>query len=99
MDSGNGLGLERKTSPPDGPLVSACPLCGSGEAKVTSNARVAHSEAERLVLDLAALVGVKVVVHLVRLVECPDCHPGRITRHREAIVPLDAEYAKRHLSR
>jgi hypothetical protein len=79
--------------------VSFCPLCGSGEARVTSNTHVPTSEAERILLNLAAVVGIEVVVHLVRLVECPDCHPGRVTRHREAVVPLDTEYAKRQLPR
>jgi hypothetical protein len=79
--------------------VSLCPLCGSLEARVTSNAHVPTSDAERLLLDLAAVVGVRVVVHLTRLVECPDCHPGQVTRHREAVVPLETEYAKRTLPR
>jgi hypothetical protein len=77
--------------------LSLCPLCGSLGARVVDNTHVPTSEAERLLLDLAALAGVQVVVHSTRLVECHDCHPGRVTRHREGIVALDSEYAKGRL--
>lgn len=77
--------------------MAHCPLCDSTAARVKDCAIVETSQAEKLILDLAALVGVKVVAHPVRLVACPDCHPGRITRHRELILPLEAEYGKSHV--
>ena len=79
------------------PLMAHCPLCDSTAAKVTDCALVKPSQAERLILELAAFTGLRVVVHRVRLVACPDCNPGRVTRHRELIVPLEAEYGKGHL--
>jgi hypothetical protein len=48
---------------------------------------------------LSALVGVKVELHRLRLVECRSCVPGRVTRHRELVIPLEAEYGKGYLTR
>jgi hypothetical protein len=77
--------------------MARCQLCDSRAARVKDCARVPPGEAERLILELAALVGIRVVAHHVRLVACPDCHPGRVTRHRELILPLETEFNKSHI--
>ena len=80
-------------------MKSRCTLCGSQEYRVLESAIVQPSQAEKLVLDLSALVGVKVELHRLRLVECRSCVPGRVTRHRELVIPLEAEYGKGYLNR
>jgi hypothetical protein len=74
-----------------------CGICGSKAARIIDRTPIKPSDAERLVLDLSALVGIKVSIHRVRLVGCPDCIPGRVTRHRELVIPLEAEYPKSYL--
>ena len=44
-------------------MRSRCTLCGSQEYRVLESAIVQPSQAEKLVVDLSALVGVKVAVH------------------------------------
>ena len=61
------------------------------------NANFPPSQVERLILDIAALVGVQVRTHRVRLAECRGCNPGRVTRHRELLTVLETEYAKGYL--
>ena len=78
-------------------MRSRCTLCGSQEYRVLESAIVQPSQAEKLVLDLSALVGIKVEIHRMRLVECRSCVPGRVTRHRELVIPLEAEYGKGYL--
>jgi hypothetical protein len=78
-------------------MRSRCTLCGSQEYRVLESAIVQPSQAEKLVVDLSALVGVKVAVHRLRLVECRSCVPGRVTRHRELVIPLEVEYGKGYL--
>lgn len=74
--------------------MSRCQFCSSSDAHVVECATVPSSEAERLLLDLAALAGVKLQIHRVRLVECPSCVPGRVTRYREVVMPLETSYGK-----
>jgi hypothetical protein len=74
--------------------MSRCQFCSSSTARVVECATVPASEAERLLLDLAALAGVRLQIHRVRLVECPSCVPGRVTRYREVVMPLEASYGK-----
>ena len=78
-------------------MKSRCTLCGSQEYRVLESAFVQPSQAEKLVLDLSALVGIRVEIHRLRLVECRSCVPGRVTRHRELVIPLEAEYEKGYL--
>ena|ERR1017187_4114993 len=80
-------------------MRSRCTLCGSQEYRVLENANFPPSQVERLILDIAALVGVQVRTHRVRLAECRGCNPGRVTRHRELLVPLETEYSKTYLKR
>jgi hypothetical protein len=79
--------------------LSLCQFCSSDEARVIECATVPTSEAERLLLDLAAFVGVRLQIHRVRLVECPSCVPGRVTRYREVVMPLEENYAKGFIRR
>jgi hypothetical protein len=77
--------------------VSLCAACGSLRARAIDQAIVSHAGAERLILDLAGLVAVRVVVHRVTLVECPDCRPGFLVRRRYTQVPLEEAYGKGYL--
>ena len=80
-------------------MKSRCTLCGSQEYRVLENANFQPSQVERLILDIAALVGIQVQAHRVRLAECLGCNPGRVSRHRELLTVLETEYGKSYLQR